>query len=77
MSSPLITIGSGTSVLRALEIMVGHSIRRLPVVTKGELRGIVTVSDIVVWVLKETYEPNIPKYLERLVEKLKRLEKIA
>ncbi len=76
MSAPLITVGPETPILEALEIMLGNSIRRLPVIRNEELRGIITERDIVVWVLRETYKPYIPEYLKKLVDKIERLEKL-
>jgi len=64
MSTPLTTIEPETPILEALEIMLGNSVRRLPATQNGELRGIITESDIVVWVLRETYEPHLPEYLK-------------
>ena len=76
MSTPLMTVSPDTLILEALEIMSGNSIRRLPVVKNNELYGIITESDIVVWVLRETYKPNIPAHLKPLVEKIERLQKL-
>ena len=47
MSSPAITADSDTSVLAALALMTKRRIRHLPVTERGELRGIVSIGDLV------------------------------
>jgi CBS domain-containing protein len=47
MSSPAITADSGTDVLAALALMTRRRIRHLPVVDGGEIRGIVSIGDLV------------------------------
>jgi CBS domain-containing protein len=47
MSAPAITIDSQTDVLAALALMTERRIRHLPVVEGGELRGIVSIGDLV------------------------------
>jgi CBS domain-containing protein len=47
MSSPAITADSQTSVLAALALMTQRRIRHLPVVDDGEIRGIVSIGDLV------------------------------
>jgi CBS domain-containing protein len=47
MSSPAITADSGTEVLTALALMTQRRIRHLPVVEDGEIRGIVSIGDLV------------------------------
>jgi len=76
MKSPLITVGSETSIWDALELMLNKDIRRLPVMRNDELLGIVTERDIVLWVLKVAYEPYIPESLRKLIEKLEKGEKL-
>jgi signal-transduction protein with cAMP-binding, CBS, and nucleotidyltransferase domain len=46
MSSPIVTIGPNTDVTEAARKMAKLRIRRLPVVSKGGLVGMVTESDI-------------------------------
>lgn len=46
MSKPLIWVGKDTDVMEALKIMVKKKIRRLPVVEKDKLLGIVTLADL-------------------------------
>ena len=47
MSSPAITTDSQTDVLAALALMTQRRIRHLPVVEAGEIRGIVSIGDLV------------------------------
>ena len=47
MSSPAITADPETDVLSALGLMTARRIRHLPVVERGELRGIVSIGDLV------------------------------
>ena len=47
MSSPAITASPGTDVLAALALMTQKRIRHLPVVEGGEIRGIVSIGDLV------------------------------
>ncbi|MDI6819430.1 MAG: CBS domain-containing protein [Candidatus Hodarchaeaceae archaeon] len=46
MSSPVLTVGPETEVAEAARVMIRNRIRRLPVVDRGRLVGIVTASDI-------------------------------
>lgn len=46
MSSPLVTVTPNTSVREAKDIMQKKYIRRLPVIEKGQLIGIITDTDI-------------------------------
>jgi len=46
MSSPVITISPETDITDAARTMVRNKIRRLPVVERGRLTGIITASDI-------------------------------
>ena len=47
MSSPAITADSSMDVLAALALMTQRRIRHLPVVEGGEIRGIVSIGDLV------------------------------
>jgi CBS domain-containing protein len=47
MSSPAITADSAMDVLAALALMTQRRIRHLPIVEGGELRGIVSIGDLV------------------------------
>ena len=47
MSSPAITVEPSSDVLSALALMTRRRIRHLPVVESGELKGIVSIGDLV------------------------------
>lgn len=47
MSSPAITADSSMDVLGALSLMTERRIRHLPIVEDGEIRGIVSIGDLV------------------------------
>lgn len=68
MSRPLITVPPSTPVWEAFEKMVTRKVRRLPVVEKGRLLGIVTERDLFKWVIRVLYAPNIPRRIERFLK---------
>ena len=47
MSSPAITVEADTDILTALALMTQRRIRHLPVIEGGEIRGIVSIGDLV------------------------------
>jgi CBS domain-containing protein len=47
MSSPAIVVEPDTEVLSALALMTQQRIRHLPVIDQGELKGIVSIGDLV------------------------------
>jgi CBS domain-containing protein len=47
MSSPAITVDPKTDVMAALALITQRRIRHLPVVERGEIRGIVSIGDLV------------------------------
>lgn len=47
MSSPALTVDRDTPILSALATMTQRRIRHLPVVESGEIRGIVSIGDLV------------------------------
>ena len=52
MSIPLTTISPDTSVVEALDLMKKKAIRRLPVVSNGELQGIIKIhTNLLYWTL--------------------------
>jgi CBS domain-containing protein len=60
MSSPLISVTPTTRNQEAMEMMLKHGIRRLPIIDRGRLVGIVTGRDLLRWVVKMTYEGHTP-----------------
>ncbi len=47
MSSPAVTVDPSTPILIAMSMMTQRRIRHLPVVESGEIRGIVSIGDLV------------------------------
>ena len=47
MSAPALTVDTATPILAALSLMTNQRIRHLPVVDSGEIRGIVSIGDLV------------------------------
>jgi CBS domain-containing protein len=47
MSSPALTVDSDTEVLSALALITERRVRHLPVVERGDIRGIVSIGDLV------------------------------
>lgn len=47
MTSPAVTVDRATPVLTALAMMTQQRIRHLPIVEDGQLRGIVSIGDLV------------------------------
>jgi CBS domain-containing protein len=68
MSKPLLTASPSMSVQQAFELMLKNKIRRLPILDGNSLTGIVTTQDIMRWVLRVSYEPNIPKHIKSILE---------
>lgn len=48
MSKPVVTVEPSKTVEEAVDLMIEHKIKKLPVVSDGKLMGIITASDIVV-----------------------------
>jgi CBS domain-containing protein len=68
MSKPLITALPSMEIEDAVAQMVKNDIRRLPILEEGKLVGIVTERNIMYWLVKVAYEPNIPEDLKALLE---------
>jgi len=51
MTSDVITVAPGDSVEDCLEIMTKNHIRHIPVVESGDLAGIVSIGDLVNWII--------------------------
>jgi CBS domain-containing protein len=48
MTNPLVTIGGGSDVREAYELLRQHEVRRLPVVEEDQLAGMLTVDDLLI-----------------------------
>ncbi|MEO5713221.1 MAG: CBS domain-containing protein [Luteolibacter sp.] len=52
LSRPAITVGSKDSIETCMQLMTGNRIRHLPVVDDGQLLGLVSIGDLVSWVMQ-------------------------
>ena len=68
MSKLRVTASPQMSVQQAFELMLKNEVRRLPVLDDGKLIGIVTEKDLMRWVLRVSYEPNIPPHIKAILE---------
>jgi CBS domain-containing protein len=68
MSKPLVTVAPSVQVWEAVELMVRKDLRRLPVIENDKLVGMVTERDIIHWLVRVAYEPNIPEDVRRLLD---------
>jgi CBS domain-containing protein len=69
MSSPVISVAPSTPIEKAVYLMLKHGIRRLPVVEKEKLVGLVSERDLLRWVLQVSYEPQIPIEIKHILER--------
>ena len=69
MSSPLISVSPSGSNSQAMELMLKHGIRRLPVIDGKRLVGIITERDLLRWVVKITYEGNTPPEIKEILSR--------
>ena len=53
MSSPVVTIDPGFGIDECLAMMTNRQFRHLPVLAEGRLTGIVSIGDIVKWIISE------------------------
>lgn len=67
MSRPVVSVSPNTPLQEAMKTMLAHRIRRLPVVKEGRLVGIVTEKDLLRWVIRVSYEPNIPPEIREIL----------
>jgi CBS domain-containing protein len=67
MSGPLITVAPRTPIDKAVYLMLKHGIRRLPVIEKEELVGLISERDLLRWVLRISYEPQIPIEIKKIL----------
>ncbi len=67
MSCPLITATPGTSIDKAVYLMAKHGIRRLPVIDREKLVGLVSERDLLRWMLQVSYEPQLPIEIRQIL----------
>ena len=68
MTRDLIVASPDTTIQAALGTMLKHGIRRIPIIDNEKLIGVVTERDLLHWVLKVSYEPNIPVEIVKILE---------
>ena len=68
MTKALVTAPPNMPVQEAFELMLMNKVRRLPIIENNNIVGIVTGKDLMRWVLRVSYEPNIPKHIKMILE---------
>jgi len=56
MSSPVVTVTPETTVEECMRIVTERRFRHLPVIEKGKVTGMVSIGDLVNWVVSEQQE---------------------
>lgn len=65
MTSNLVTVSPDTSIDDCMRVMTGRKIRHLPVLDKGDLVGIISIGDVVHYVIEE--QKSIIEHLEHYI----------
>ncbi len=68
MTKAIVTAPPNMPIQDAFELMLMNKVRRLPIVENNNIVGIVTVKDLMRWVLRVSYEPNIPKRIKMILD---------
>jgi CBS domain-containing protein len=67
MSGPVISATPSTPIEKAVYLMAKHGIRRLPVIDREELVGLVSERDLLRWMLQVSYEPQVPIEIRQIL----------
>lgn len=51
VTRPAITVSSKDGIEKCMQLMIGNRIRHLPVVDNGRLMGLISIGDLVSWVM--------------------------
>jgi CBS domain-containing protein len=51
LSFPAVTVEPGDPIEKCMQLMTGRRIRHLPVVKDGELAGLISIGDLVNWII--------------------------
>ena len=65
MTNQLITVTPGTSIDECMRLMTNHFIRHLPVIENNEIAGIISIGDVVKFIISE--QKFIIEHLEHYI----------
>ncbi|MDH5782788.1 MAG: CBS domain-containing protein [Candidatus Bathyarchaeota archaeon] len=74
MTTPVITTSPTTDLVKAAKLMFENNVKKLPVVSKGKLVGIVTLTDLarfqpqIIRLLKRIIDENTPKRMKKVID---------
>ncbi len=74
MTTPVITASPTTDLEEAAKLMFEKNVKKLPVVSKGKLVGLVTLTDLarfqpkIIRLLKRIIDENTPKRMKKVVD---------